>query len=79
MGKEGSLGEQLWKNETFLEAADRYPEFSNDELERLVERDWKYMREDERQRIIRQQSGISREVCEKEIEKLECELMEKFV
>jgi hypothetical protein len=43
-----SLAEQLWKNEMILYASELYPELNNNELARLVDRDWKYMPEPER-------------------------------
>jgi hypothetical protein len=37
------LAEQLWKQAMLSEAGKRYPEFNFNELNRLVDRDWKYM------------------------------------
>lgn len=38
-----SLAELLWKNAMLVRAGELYPELSNTELARLVDRDWKYM------------------------------------
>lgn len=43
-----SLAELLWKNEMIIYASELYPELNNNELARLVDRDWKYMPEAER-------------------------------
>jgi hypothetical protein len=46
--REKTLAEQLWKNEMFLVASQKYPELTNEEIERLVDRDWNCMHQSER-------------------------------
>ena len=43
------LAEHLWKQSMMGEASSRFPQLSYVEIGRLVERDWKYMPEQERQ------------------------------
>ena len=53
----GTLYEVLWKHEMQARASERFGALNQEEIEKIVERDWKYMGEEER--------NVSMLVCRK--------------
>jgi hypothetical protein len=73
------VAEQFWKNEMLMQASRKFGEFSQEELERLVERDWRCMPESERERVVRGVFATSCDTLEQQIEEQEVRLRSEML